>query len=53
MKKLGGVQREVMIDFMKLNLRGKKGKNDEHIVLGFIESESGRSRAYVVPNNKQ
>lgn len=43
-----------MVDFMKLHVRGKKGgKNEEHIVLGFIEEGSGRSRAYLVPNNKQ
>ena len=43
-----------MIDFLKLRVKGKKkdGKNEEHIVLGFIEEESGRSRAYLVPNNK-
>ena len=38
---------------MKLHVRGKQGKNIEHIVLGFIEEETGRSRAYLVPNNKQ
>lgn len=54
-KKLGGIQQSCMIDFLKLRVKGKKkdGKNEEHIVLGFIEEESGRSRAYLVPNNKQ
>ena len=41
-----------MVDFMKLHVRGKKGKNEEHVVLGFIEDETGRSRGYLVPNNK-
>ena len=42
-----------MVDFLKLRVRGKNSKNEEHIVLGFIEKETGRSRAYLVPNNKQ
>ena len=54
-KKLGGVQRDCMVDFMKLRVRPSKkgGKNEEHIVLGFIEDETGRSRAYLVPDHKQ
>ena len=36
-RKLGGPEREVIIDFMKFIVRGKKGKNDEIIILGFIE----------------
>ena len=51
-KKLGGMHRECMVDFMKLHIRGKKGRNEEHVVLGFIEDETGRSRAYLVPSNK-
>ena len=52
-KKLGGLHRECMVYFMKLHIRSKKGMNEEHVVLGFIEDETGRSRAYLVPNNKQ
>ena len=51
-KKFGGSDKEVMVDFMKLNLRNKKNRNEEHLVLGFIDKTSGRSRGYVIPNRK-
>ena len=52
-KKFGGMNQEVMIDYTKLHVRNKKGKNEEFMILGFIEEHTGRSRGYVVPNNKQ
>jgi hypothetical protein len=52
-KKFGGPNQEVMVDFLKLPIKNKKGKNEEYIVLGFIEAQTGRSRCYVIPNNKQ
>jgi len=51
-KKLGGEGKEVMIDFLKLHLRNKKNRNEEHLVLGFIEKNSGRARGYLIPNIK-
>jgi len=51
-KKFGGPNQEVLVDFLKLHLRNKKGKNEEFVVLGFIERKSGRSRAFLVPNCK-
>ena len=41
-----------MIDFIKLHLKSKTGRNEEHVVLGFIEAESNRMRGYIVPNCK-
>ena len=41
-----------MVDFLKLALRNKKNRNEEHLVLGFIEKESGRTRGYLIPNIK-
>jgi hypothetical protein len=41
-----------MVDYMKLHLRGKIGRNEEYVVLGFIEAESERMRGYLVPNTK-
>ncbi len=51
-KKFGGPNQEVMIDFIKLHLKSKTGRNEEHVVLGFIEAESNRMRGYLVPNCK-
>jgi hypothetical protein len=51
-KKFGGPNQEVMIDFIKLHLKSKTGRSEEHIVLGFIEAESNRMRGYLVPNCK-
>ena len=45
-KKFGGQNQEVMIDFVKLHLKRKEHQIDEYVVLGFIEVESGRMRAY-------
>ena len=44
---------EVLVDFLKLPIRNKKGRSEEWLVLGFIERESNRSRGYIVPNIKQ
>jgi hypothetical protein len=57
-QKLGGPGREVVVDYMKLHLRNKKtNKNDEWLVVGFMERENsittgGRCRGYIVPNIK-
>jgi len=37
---------------MKLNLRNKKNRNEEHLVLGFIDKASLRMRGYIIPNRK-
>ena len=52
-KKFGGPNSEVLVDFLKLHLRNNKGKNDEWLVLGFIERPSNRCRGYLIPNIKQ
>ncbi len=44
---------EVLVDFLKLPIRNKKGRSEEWLVLGFIEKNSNRSRGYLVPNIKQ
>jgi transposase-like protein len=44
---------EVLLDFMKLPIRNKKGRSEEWLVLGFIERMSGRCRGYLIPNIKQ
>lgn len=36
-RKLGGPELSVMVDFLKLRVRAKGPKNEEHIVLGFVE----------------
>lgn len=51
-KKFGGPNKEVLVDFLKLHLRNKKGKSEEWLVLGFIERHSGRCRGYLIPNIK-
>lgn len=51
-KKFGGPKKEVLVDFLKLNLRNKKGRAEEWLVLGFIERISGRCRGYMIPNIK-
>ena len=51
-KKFGGPKKEVMIDFLKLHLRNKKGRSEEWLVLGFIERNSHRCRGYIIPNIK-
>ena len=49
-KKFNG---EVLVDFLKLPIRNKKGKSEEWLILGFIEKKSNRCRGYIVPNIKQ
>jgi hypothetical protein len=49
-KKFNG---EVLVDFLKLPIRNKKGRSEEWLVLGFIERASKRCRGYLVPNIKQ
>jgi hypothetical protein len=44
--------KEVMVDFLKLPIRNKKGRSEEWLVLGFIERHSNRCRGYLVPNIK-
>ena len=51
-KKFGGLNQEVLVDFLKIHLRGNKGRNEEYVVLGFIEKASNRQRGYIVPNCK-
>lgn len=55
-QKLGGPGCEVVVDFMKLNLRNKKQfRNEEWLVLGIMERSGltgGRCRAYIIPNLK-
>lgn len=51
-KKFGGPNKEVLVDFLKLNMRNNKGKPEEWLVLGFIERHSGRCRGYLIPNIK-
>jgi hypothetical protein len=41
-KKFGGLNQEVLVDVLKIHLRGNKGRNEEYVVLGFIEKASGR-----------
>jgi hypothetical protein len=50
-KKFGGMNQEVLVDTLKIHLRGKT-RNEEFTVLGFIEKASNRQRAYIVPNSK-
>lgn len=45
-------QGEVLVDFLKLPIRNKKGRSEEWLVLGFIERSSNRCRGYLVPNIK-
>lgn len=52
-KKFGGPGQDVLVDFLKLNLRTLKScKGDEYVVLGFIEKTTARVRGYLVPNCK-
>jgi len=50
-KKLGGPGVEVWMDMYKLNLRTNSGV-DEFWILGFIEKESSRARAYLLGDAK-
>lgn len=45
--------KEVLVDFLKLPIRNKKGRSEEWLILGFIERHSNRCRGYIVPNIKQ
>jgi len=40
------------VDVYKLHLRNRKGKVDEHMVIGFLERQSGTAAAYLIPNFK-
>jgi len=51
-QKFGGEGKEVAVDVCKVHLRNKKGKNVEHLTIGFIEMGSGRGRALLIPNFK-
>lgn len=42
----------MLLDFLKLHLRNKKGKSEEWLVLGFIERHTARCRGYLIPNIK-